>query len=44
MSELLDKWHPEVPFDAIDHAFRGAYDVTAARALIGFDAEYLLRR
>ena len=40
--ELMDEWHPGVAFDPAEYGFGGAYDVAAARELIGFDAEYLL--
>lgn len=42
LATLMGEWHPSVPFDADDYVLRGAYDPTAARSLIGFNAEYLL--
>ena len=42
LENLMGEWHPGVPFDATDYPARGAYDASAARSLIGFDAEYLL--
>jgi len=42
LSDLLATWHPGVDFDPAEYPFRGAYDVSVARDLIGFDADYLL--
>lgn len=42
LATLMAEWHPSVPFDSENYTARGAYQASAARALIGFDAEYRL--
>jgi nucleoside-diphosphate-sugar epimerase len=42
IGELLKEWHPGVPFAADRYELRGAYDVTRARRLLGFEAEHLI--
>ena len=42
LADLLAEWHPSVPFDGSGYGERGAYDVSAAAATLGFEAHYLL--
>ncbi|MGO4594933.1 NAD-dependent epimerase/dehydratase family protein [Leifsonia sp. 2TAF2] len=42
LGELMSLWHPAVPFDADQYGFRGAYDASSARELLGFEAEHLI--
>lgn len=42
LSELMKAWHPEASFEADQYGLLGAYDVTKARDLIGFEAENLI--
>jgi nucleoside-diphosphate-sugar epimerase len=42
LDRLLERWHPDVPFDGAGYRSRGGYDVSAAAATLGFEARYLL--